>query len=406
MDEKSLYAHILNLTAPWQVKSLSLDENAGSVTVTVGIAENARLACPTCGKSCSVHDHRHRKWRHLDTCQFTTIVEADVPRFMCPEHCCQTLPVPWAGPGSRYTLLFESFVLSWLKISTVDAVRKQLKLSWNAVDGIMTRAVKRALVWIKKPLSARHMNVNEVAFKKGHRYITVISDLDGRALALTDDRGTESLAGYLRTLTDGQLLAIKTLSMDMIAGYIRAARIHLPCAVEKIAFDRFHVAKQLGEVVDKTRQNEHPHLPVESRRQAKGPRFLWQYSDKWMTESRQEKLIWLRAQMKLTSQCWALKELAKDIWNRPWSEERRNDRERWLALAANSDVPMMKNAAKTIGKRLYGILNAMRHRVSNGNAEALNSKIKLLRIKVMRYRNRERFKPGLMFHYGKLNMAF
>lgn len=223
-----------------------------------------------------------------------------------PEHGCQTLPVPRAGPGSRYTLLFESFVLSWLKISTVDAVRKQLKLSWNAVDGIMTRTVKRGLVRIKKPLSARHMNVDEVAFKKGHRYITMSSDRDGRALALTDDRGTESLAGYLRTLIDGQLLAIKTLSMDMNAGYIRAARIHLPCAVEKIAFDRFHVAKQLGEVVDKNRQNEHSHLPVESRRQAKGTRFLWQYSDKWMTESRQEKLIWLRAQMKLTSQCWAL----------------------------------------------------------------------------------------------------
>jgi hypothetical protein len=83
---------------------------------------------------------------------------------MCPEHGCLTLPVPWAGPGSRYTLLFESFVLSWLKISTVDAVRKQLKLSWNAVDGIMTRAV--SLARIKKPLSARHMNVDEVAFKK------------------------------------------------------------------------------------------------------------------------------------------------------------------------------------------------------------------------------------------------
>lgn len=102
MDEKSLYAHILNLSDPWQVKSLSLDENAGSVTVTIEIAENTRLACPTCGKSCSVHDHRHRKWRHLDTCQFTTIVEADVPRIMCPEHGCLTLPVPWAGPGSRY----------------------------------------------------------------------------------------------------------------------------------------------------------------------------------------------------------------------------------------------------------------------------------------------------------------
>lgn len=277
MDEKSLSAHILNLTTPWQVKSLSLDENAGSVTVTVEIAENTQLVCPTCGKPCPVHDHRHRKWRYLDTCQFTTLVEADVPRVMCSEHRCQTLPVPWAGPTSRYTLLFESFVLSWLKISTVDAVRKQLRLSWNAVDGIMVRAVQRGLARIKKPLAARHMNVEEVAFKKGHRYIRVISDREGQALALTDDRGTESLAGYLHSLTDRQLLAVKTLSMDINAGYIRAARIYLPNAVEKIAFYRFHVAKQLGEVVDKTRQNEHPRLPVESRRQAKGTRFLWQY---------------------------------------------------------------------------------------------------------------------------------
>nr|AFK90359.1 transposase [Salmonella enterica subsp. salamae] len=63
---------------------------------------------------------------------------------------------------------------------------------------------------------------------------------------------------------------------------------------------------------------------------------------------------------------------------------------------------MMKNAAKTIGKRLYGILNAMRYGVSNGNAEALNRKIRLLRIKARGYRNRERCKLGVMFHYGKL----
>ena len=129
MDEKSLYAHILNLSAPWQVQSLFLDEKSGSVTVNVGIAEHTELNCPTCGKSCSIHDHRRRKWCHLDTCQFTTLVEADAPRVDCPKHCCQTLPVPWTWSGSRYTLLFEAFVLSWLKVSTLDAVRKQLKLS-------------------------------------------------------------------------------------------------------------------------------------------------------------------------------------------------------------------------------------------------------------------------------------
>lgn len=100
-----------------------------------------------------------------------------------------------------------------------------------------------------------------------------------------------------------------------------------------------------------------------------------------MTESRHEKLTWLREQMQQTSQCW-------------------------IALAENRDVAVMRNVAKTIRKRLYGILNAMRDRVSNGNAEVLNSKIRLLRIKARDYRNRERFKLGVVFHYGKLNMAF
>lgn len=228
MDEKSLYANILNLSAPWQIQSLFLDEKSGSVTVIVGIAEHTQLTCPTCAKSCSIHDHRRCKWRHLDTSQFTTLVEADVPRVDCSDHGCQTMPVPWAVPGSCYTLLFEAFVLAWLKVSTVDAVRKQLKLSWNAVDGIMMRAVKRGLARIKQPLSARHLCVDEVGFNKGHQYVTVISDRQGRALNLTDDRGVESLTSYLRSLRDHQLDEIKTLSMDMNMAYISAARIHLP----------------------------------------------------------------------------------------------------------------------------------------------------------------------------------
>ncbi|EYH82944.1 transposase, partial [Salmonella enterica subsp. enterica serovar Heidelberg str. N189] len=85
---------------------------------------------------------------------------------------------------------------------------------------------------------------------------------------------------------------------------------------------------------------------------------------------------------------------------------RRADWQQWIALARSCDVPVMRNMAGTIMKRLYGILNAMRHCVSNGNAEALNSKIMLLRIKARGYRNRERFKVAVMFHYGRLNMAF
>lgn len=360
MDEQTLYAHILNLSAPWQVQSLSLDETSGSVTVIVGIAEHTQLTCPTCGQSCSIHDHRRRRWRHLDTCQFTTEVEADVPRVDCPEHGCQTLPVPWAGVGSRYTLLFEAFVLSWLKVSTVDAVRKQLKLSWNAVDGIMMRAVKRDLARIKQPLSARHLCADEVGFKKGHQYVTVISDRQGRALQLTDDRGVESLASYLRSLTDHQLDEIKTLSMDMNMAYISAARIHLPNAVDKIAFDHFHVAKMLCAVVDKTRQAEMKQIPSSDRKDAHRSRYLWFYSKQNRFGRRAERLEVARLVLPQTSQCWVMKELARDLWHRRYDDHSRKLWQEWMVMAKDTGIPLMVSVARMVAKRLYGILNAIK----------------------------------------------
>ncbi|SQC11867.1 transposase [Klebsiella pneumoniae] len=325
---------------------------------------------------------------------------------MCPDHGCQTLPVPWAGPGSRYTLLFESFVISWLKISTTDAVRKQLRLSWNAVDNIMQRALRRELARRKAPLSARHLCVDEVAFKKGHQYVTVISDTQGQALELRDDRGVESLAGYLRNLGDRQVESIKTLSMDMNPAYISAARVHLPNAVEKIAFDHFHVAKMLCAVVDKTRQSEMKTIPLQARKSAHRSRYLWLYGRNKRHGRIAERLEAAQMVLPDTSRCWAMKELARELWSRRYDEQSRRLWQEWIAMAKDVGVPLLSSAARTLRKRLYGILNAMKYRVSNGNAESLNSKIRLLRIKSRGYRNKERFKVAVMFHYGRLNMDF
>ncbi|THD55486.1 hypothetical protein ERD95_03140 [Enterobacteriaceae bacterium ML5] len=110
MAEKSLYAHILNLSAPWQVSSLSLGKNSGSMTVTVGIAEQTPLICPTWVKTCPIHDT-------YAVNGVTSIPSSSLHwlklmfRIDCPENDCQTLLVPRSGPGTRYTLQFEFFVL-------------------------------------------------------------------------------------------------------------------------------------------------------------------------------------------------------------------------------------------------------------------------------------------------------
>ncbi|NKC11417.1 MAG: hypothetical protein GKR94_04185 [Gammaproteobacteria bacterium] len=99
--------------------------------------------CRVCAKPCPGYDHIIQKWRHLDTCQFQTILVARVPRVQCPEHKVLAIDVPWAESDSRYTALFEAWVIDWLKEATTKAVARPMKLSWNAIDGIGQRAVNK-----------------------------------------------------------------------------------------------------------------------------------------------------------------------------------------------------------------------------------------------------------------------
>jgi|TARA_R110001583_G_C5646789_1_gene408349 transposase len=90
MDQLSLYDQILGLTAPWHTTSVDLDEHSEQVSVTVKFDQSSAISCPVCNKHARIYDFRQRSWRHLDTCQFKTIITADVPRIECSEHSVQT----------------------------------------------------------------------------------------------------------------------------------------------------------------------------------------------------------------------------------------------------------------------------------------------------------------------------
>ena len=123
MRDKDLYAQILGIKSPWQVSSVDLNVPEGKVTVQVEQEEGVRSCCPACGKESSGYDSRTRRWRHLDTCQYKTILVADVPRVKCEEHGVVTISVPWAEPGSGFTALFEALVIDWLKEASTLASR-------------------------------------------------------------------------------------------------------------------------------------------------------------------------------------------------------------------------------------------------------------------------------------------
>lgn len=328
---------------------------------------------------------------------------ADVPRVECSEHGVVTVAVPWSEPGSGFTALFEALVIDWLQEASIKAVSRRLGLSWNAIDGIMQRAVQRGLER-RAEFQLTDIGVDETSFRKRHDYVTVVSDQEGTVLHVADDRGQESLTGFYEGLSEEQKAGIESISMDMWPAYIRATLDAIPDSHKKIAFDKFHVAKYLGDAVDKVRRQEHKALLSEGRNDLTRSKHRWLMNPQNMSRWQWREFKALRESALKTARAWAIKEFAMSLWHyssRTWAAKAW---QRWLAWAVRSRLEPVKRVARTIKDHLWGIINAIVLKANNGGAESINSRIKMIKVRSRGFRNKERFRNAIYFHLGGLDL--
>lgn len=210
MQDRGLYERILGLPEPWHVIDVELRDEAREVVVQVAQRDSAVLVCPECRASMTAYDHRPRRWRHLDTGQYKTIIEARVPRGRCPSHGVRQIEVPWAEMHSRFTALFEALVIDWLRETSQRAVARRIGLTWAEVHGIMERAVRRGLARRGEEM-IEYLGVDEKSFQKEHEYVTVVCDLDKppRVLAVGDGQGRASLDEFYKGMSEEQRSGIQ-----------------------------------------------------------------------------------------------------------------------------------------------------------------------------------------------------
>ena len=197
---------------------MDLSVEGKRVTVTVGYREGTLWACPETQERLPCHDHVERRWRHLDTCGFETILEARVPRVRGSDGKVWSVPVPWAEKGSRFTLMFEGFVVRvLLACRSLSAASDLLGVSWDQLHRIMERAVERGLE--RRELEAlRYLGLDEKSFAKGQSYVSVMTDLEaGRVLEVMDGADQLSAEMLLATLTDEVLERIEAVCCDSAA---------------------------------------------------------------------------------------------------------------------------------------------------------------------------------------------
>lgn len=405
MRDRELYAQILGIRSPWSVTSVELQSAALQVVVNVRVDPAEALCCPECGDPAPRYDFRERRWRHLDTCQYRTVLSAEVPRVQCPSHGVHQVKVPWGEPHSRFTALFEALVIDWLREANLSAVSRLLSLTWKEVDGIMARAVIRGMAR-RRVQAPRRMGVDETSFQKRHEYVTVVTDLDKcRVLAIADDRESESLLKFYRSLTPNQRRRIATVAMDMHGPYIKATRESLSDADAKIVFDKFHVAKHLSDAVDQVRRKEHQELMAEGDDTLKGTKYLWLQNPVSMPEERWNSgFAELRRMNLRTARAWRIKEAAMWIWTLRDPQEIQAALKRWIGWAARSRLEPIRRVAATIKNHLCGVVNAIVTDATNAASESVNAKIQRVKWMACGFRSRVRFKLAIFFHCGGLDL--
>ncbi len=405
MKDLELYQQILGLVAPWQVESVTLKAKEQEIEVRVGFAD-ILWGCPQCQVRMSIHDYEERRWRHLDSCQFKTIIVSRVPVVRCPEHGSQTVAVPWAQKYARFTRLFERLAIDVLLECSIRGACQILRLSWDEADGIKQRAVKRGLAR-KSPTVMPRLCVDEKGMGHGQNYLTIVAQVEAERTTVQyvgEEREQESLDAFWERLTAGQLAGVEAVAMDMWEPYVQSTLTHLPGAASKIVHDPFHLVKYLNEAVNEVRVDEHRRLQALGDDTLKNTRQLWLYGMENVPAKHAQRFEEIKGLNLKTSRAWAIKEVFRSFWLCETVKKAERYFDKWYNWAIRSRLNPVKKVARMCKHRLGNILTFFEHRLTNGPIEGLNNAIQGLIKKAFGYRNRERFKTDIFFHFGGLDL--
>ncbi len=405
MKDTALYEHLLGLKTPWSVKTVDLSLADQRVVVEVVLKKGQVWADPTdATKRAHVNGWSERQWKHLDTCQFETIIKARVPQLKYSDGSVEELTVPWAERYSRVTTLMAGFVVRLLQAcSSIQRVCALTRLSWGTVNAIMVSAVERGMLR-RTEEEISHLGIDEKSSEKGHSYASILTDIErSRVLDLVPERKLAAAISLLETLTPSQRVAVKAVAMDMWPAFMSATRQRLPQA--DIVHDRFHVAKYLGEAVDTVRKQEHRRLSQAGTSPLTGSKWAWL---KRYPDGRSAEAISFRALNQLnlkTSRAWAIKETFTRFWGYSYQGAARRFFNAWSSNAMRSRLEPIKKVVRMLRRHEVGLLNYSRHKISNACAEGFNSAIQLIKANARGFRNFTNYRARILFHCGKLDLG-
>ena len=380
MRVTTAFNRLLVLAATW-VEAVAFEPDA--VTVTVRLARR-RLGCPVegCGYSTrAVYDRRPKptRWRHLDVCGRPCYIEARLRRLTCPRHGVHVEAVPFARPGARITRDFENLIVWCAASMDWTATSVLCRVSWRTVARVVER-VAPTDVDLAHLDNLVNIGVDEISWKRGHKYLTLVIDHDsGRVIWGAKDRTAITLEQFFDQLGDDATKKLEAISMDFGAPYAKAVRTRAPQAA--ICLDPFHAVALATKALDETRRDHWREMRAENPDAAakfKGTRFVLLHNPENLTDGQAAQLRRFRRAGGAIWRAYQLKEALRSIYaDHDLSLDDSIDLlDRWISRAQRSRLPKFVTLARTLRLRNEEVINTWRHGITNARNEGTHSKIR------------------------------
>jgi transposase len=449
-DDPGLFAMFgaaLGLAPPWQVTSVEFDKLLGTLEVGLDFPRGSRFACPHegCGESaCPVHDTMEKRWRHLDFFEHQAFLAARVPRVDCAEHGVHLVAVPWARPGSGFTLLMEVAMLTFAAQMPIAPLAKMAREHDTRVWRVLEHHVKTARAKLDFS-GVTKVGCDETSARRGHDYVSLFMDLEiRRVMFATPGKDSETVKAFAEDLAahGGEpKTQVKEVCCDMSPAFIKGIGEHLaeqaeensPVVVDtaveatsaavdvsnntsdgasgegaeqpvvlhspEIVFDRYHVVAVANEAIDEVRRAE-----SKARPELKRSRYVWLKNEANLTVTQRETLAWLsRPSLQLkTARAARWRDDFNEFYAKTDAEEAEAYLRRWCYGAKRSRLEPIKAFVATVEAHWDGIIAWQQSQLSNGLLEGTNSLVQAAKRRARGYRSKDKMITIIYLIAGKL----
>ena len=383
-----------------------LEESADGLVVALRARRNSRPACSGCGQRGPTYDHLpERRFESVPLWGLLVFLAYRMRRVNCPKCGVTVERVPWCDGKHSLTTTYRWFLARWAKRLSWSEVATIFHTSWDSV----CRSVEHAVAWglAQRDLSGiTALGIDEIAWQKGHKYLTLIYDISGaakRLLSVTEERTEASLRSGLTALGTAVCSGVQFVCSDMWQPYLKVIAEQLGTAVHVL--DRFHIMQKFGKALDEIRAAESKQLQRDGYEPVlKKSRWCLLKRPENLTDHQTVKLSELVKYNLRSVRAYLLREDFQRFWeyvSPAWAGKFLDE---WTSRVMRSRLEPLKKVARTLRSHRALILNWFRAKgeLSSGAVEGLNNKVKLVTRKSYGFRTAKVAKLALLHNLGRL----